>query len=123
MSMAKREWQAAEEKSYVDAMAIIKSMKDREAAERRQMKGTGLLKVVEKLMWGSLMLAMLFVGAKIGEVYAKKDIDQAYKQGWKDALYKRPVSEELDMVCAGLWVGQENAKYIQKEADKKWQKN
>ena len=39
----------------------------------------------------------------------------AYQQGYKDALYKRPVSDDLEMVCAGLWVGRENLKYQQQE--------
>lgn len=43
---------------------------------------------------------------------------KAYKQGYKDALYKRPVSEELDMVCAGLWMGKEDLKYQQREMKK-----
>ena len=41
-----------------------------------------------------------------------------YQQGYKDALYKRPVSEELDLVCAGLWIGQEDLKYQQREMKK-----
>jgi hypothetical protein len=63
-------------------------------------------------MWGGLILVALFIGAKAGSMDGyKKGLDQ----GYKDALYKRPVSEDLEMVCAGLWVGQENAKYIEKE--------
>jgi len=38
-----------------------------------------------------------------------------YDQGHKDALYMRPVSDELKMVCAGLWLGEENRKYQEKE--------
>ena len=73
------------------------------------------MKILEGFIWGVLMLFVLVIGAKAGEIQAKKDEAAAYKQGYKDALYKRPVSEELDMVCAGLWVGQEDLKYQQRE--------
>ncbi len=66
-------------------------------------------------MWGVLMLVVLVIGVKAGETHAYK---KGYDQGHKDALYKRPVSEELDLVCAGLWVGQENLKYQKREMQK-----
>jgi hypothetical protein len=28
--------------------------------------------------------------------------------GAKKALYARPVSDELELVCAGLWIGEQN---------------
>lgn len=62
-----------------------------------------------------LCILFFFIGVGNGERQLKKAEVAAYKQGWKDALYKRPVNEELDMVCAGLWVGQENLKYQQQE--------
>ena len=49
------------------------------------------------------------------EIRIQKQADAAYKQGYKDALYKRPVSHDLEMVCAGLWIGEQNKKYIEKE--------
>ena len=49
------------------------------------------------------------------EVRTKKAASAAYEQGYKDALYKRPVSHDLEMVCAGLWIGQENAKYQKRD--------
>jgi len=30
-----------------------------------------------------------------------------YEQGRKDALKTNPVSEDLELVCAGLWVGKQ----------------
>lgn len=50
------------------------------------------------------------------EARAKKEADKAYQQGYKDALYKRPVSNDLELVCAGLWVGEQTKKYQQLEA-------
>ena len=62
--------------------------------------------VVEGLMWGVLMLVVLIVGVQAGQIHAKKDEAAAYQQGWKDALYKRPASDDLEIVCAGLWLSQ-----------------
>jgi hypothetical protein len=33
-----------------------------------------------------------------------------YEQGRKDALKTNPVSEDLELVCAGLWVGKQISK-------------
>ncbi len=35
-----------------------------------------------------------------------------YEQGRKDALKTNPVSEELELVCAGLWVGKQISKEV-----------
>lgn len=44
------------------------------------------------------------------EANAKKAADAAakaaYTQGYRDALYKRPASDDLELVCAGLWLSQ-----------------
>lgn len=37
------------------------------------------------------------------------------KQGWEEALNTSPVHEELELVCAGLWIGEQNKKYWEKE--------
>jgi septation ring formation regulator EzrA len=73
------------------------------------------MKILEGFLWGVVMLVVLVIGAKAGEIHAKKAEAAAYQQGYKDALYKRPVSNDLEMVCAGLWVGQENAKYQKRD--------
>lgn len=70
------------------------------------------------VFWGAIMAIFFFIGAKAGVVQAKKDEAAAYQQGYKDALYKRPVSEELDLVCAGLWIGKEDLKYQKREMKK-----
>lgn len=41
-----------------------------------------------------------------------------YARGHRDALAVDPVSEELEMVCAGLWVGEQNKKFWKKEMQK-----
>jgi len=40
------------------------------------------------------------------EAHSKKAEAAAYQQGRKDALYKRPASDDLELVCAGLWLSQ-----------------
>ena len=37
-----------------------------------------------------------------------------YAAGLKQALKTNPPSNELEMVCAGLWVGEQNRKYFEK---------
>ena len=37
-----------------------------------------------------------------------------YKDGLKNALKTDPPSQELELVCAGLWVGEQNKKYWEK---------
>lgn len=45
-------------------------------------------------------------------------MEQRYQEGVahgvKTALNTNPVSEELEMVCAGLWVGEQNKKAAKK---------
>jgi hypothetical protein len=67
------------------------------------MPGTRLINV----MWALLMLVFLLIGVQhgqsLGELKAVQEYERGFNQGWKDALYKRPVSDELEMVCLGLW--------------------
>lgn len=37
-------------------------------------------------------------------------LDKAYARGKAEALRTNPVSEELEMTCAGLWVGEQAKK-------------
>ena len=46
------------------------------------------------------------------DVYAA-GYDKGYQQGRKDALRMNPVSNDLEMTCAGLWFGKEGAIYYQ----------
>jgi hydrogenase/urease accessory protein HupE len=58
-------------------------------------------------MIGFAMLACLIVGIahgkELGNLKAVQEYERGFNNGWKDALYKRPVSDELEMVCVGLW--------------------
>ena len=37
-----------------------------------------------------------------------------YQEGVKTALKTNPPSEELELACAGLWVGEQNKKWFNK---------
>jgi hypothetical protein len=45
-------------------------------------------------------------------------IERSYARGFAEgrgiALKTNPPSEELEMTCAGMWMGQQNQKYFQK---------
>jgi len=44
--------------------------------------------------------------------------EEGFKLGMNYALQTNPPSKELDMVCAGLWVGEQNRKQWEKEQRK-----
>lgn len=78
-----------------------------------------MIKTIVELLAAVLLCSLFFILGKNAALFeAKRAEDAAYKQGYKDALYKRPVSNDLEMVCAGLWIGQENLKYQQREMKK-----
>jgi hypothetical protein len=64
--------------------------------------------VVQGFLIGSAMLGCLMLGIwhgkSLGDAKAILEYEVGYDAGWKDALYQRPVSEELEMVCLGLWM-------------------
>lgn len=50
-----------------------------------------------------LVVLSFWTGASMQKIKDVQEYEQGFKDGWKDALYSRPVSEELEMVCLGLW--------------------
>lgn len=67
------------------------------------------ISLVQGFVMGLAMLACLIVGIahgkELGNLKAIEEYDKGFADGWKEALYARPVSEELEMVCLGLWMG------------------
>ena len=63
--------------------------------------------VIEVVLIAVLMIATLVWGIHHGK-----------EQGKKDALFTQPPSDELELVCAGLWVGEQNKKQWEKEQRK-----
>ena len=55
------------------------------------------------------MVAALWIPHRMDQRYA-----EGLAEGRRTALHTTPVSDELELVCAGLWVG-EQAKKQQKE--------
>jgi hypothetical protein len=58
---------------------------------------------------------MLFVGVLVHN-RIKNEYQAGYAEGLRVALKTNPPSEELELVCAGLWVGQQNKKMDRKNA-------
>ena len=66
-------------------------------------------------------MKILLLGSLIGVLWLAVDyrIDKAHAEGFRVgmnyALKSDPPSEQLEMTCAGLWVGEQNKKYFEKE--------
>lgn len=49
----------------------------------------------------------------------QNQFDDRYKTGYlagkKEALKTNPPSEDLELVCVGLWIGEQNKKYWERE--------
>jgi len=63
-----------------------------------------------------IILSLALVGALY--LLAQSALEREHKTGLREgkamALKTNPPSEELEMVCAGLWVGEQNKKYWKK---------
>jgi hypothetical protein len=63
------------------------------------------------------VLVLLIIGLLIYAVEerAKRAHNEGFKLGMHYALKSDPPSEELEMRCAGLWVGEQNKKALKKD--------
>ena len=63
-----------------------------------------------------VILSLALVGALY--LLAQSALEREYKTGLREgramALKTNPPSEELELVCAGLWVGQQNKKAFER---------
>jgi hypothetical protein len=63
---------------------------------------------IQGFVIGLAMLGCLFLGVwhgtSLGDAKAIAEYELGFDAGWKAALYERPVNEELEMVCLGLWI-------------------
>lgn len=59
------------------------------------------------LIWALLMAVFLLIGVahgkNLGDLKAIEEYERGFNDGKKYALYHRPVIDELEMVCLGLW--------------------
>jgi len=66
-----------------------------------------------------IILSLALVGALY--LLAQSALEREYKTGLREgramALKTNPPSEELEMACAGLWIGEQNKKYWKKTND------
>ena len=68
-----------------------------------------------------VVVAVLIVGVFGGTILAVYDrahymgsLD-GYAVGYKAALNTREPSDELELACAGLWIGEQHKKYAERE--------
>lgn len=60
---------------------------------------------------------LFFIGTTLYLMVQNKFDDKyehGYADGIKSALRTNPPSEELEVVCAGLWVGEQNKKFMER---------
>ena len=69
------------------------------------LRGENRVKVLLALM--TIAIIYLMVQNRFDDKY-----EQGYKEGMKSALKTNPPSEELEITCAGLWVGEQNKKWF-----------
>jgi hypothetical protein len=62
---------------------------------------------------------LVLMTVAIAYLLIQNRFDDKYQAGYadamKEALKTNPPSQELEMVCAGLWVGEQNKKYWNKQ--------
>lgn len=62
-----------------------------------------------------LMILILIVLYFLVQTRMDAMYQEGYKAGVKSALKTNPPSEDLEVVCAGLWLGDQAKKYYEKE--------
>lgn len=67
------------------------------------MLGTKAINLIWALLMAVFFLIGMAHGKDLGNLKSIQEYERGYNLGWKEALYKRPVSDELEMVCVGLW--------------------
>lgn len=60
----------------------------------------------------------IVTGVGLNSSYQGYDSKKMYENGYRDALYKRPVSHDLEMVCLGLWVAEQTAELEKRNQNK-----
>jgi len=64
-------------------------------------------------------MKVILVGVIVGLVFGwavgeMRGENRGFDKGVKYALTTNPPSPELEMICAGLWIGEQNKKYWKK---------
>lgn len=72
------------------------------------------MRSLEKILVEAILIAVAILLAMMW------GIDHGTKYATKNALRTNPPSEELELVCAGLWIGEQNLKYQEKDRARKY---
>lgn len=46
----------------------------------------------------------------------ERGLSDGFNEGYRNALYARPPSDDLELVCAGLWIGEQHKIHAEREA-------
>ena len=68
----------------------------------------------DKLITYVLVTLIVVISYMIIKQRYTDEYQAGYAEGLRVALKTNPPSQELEMVCAGLWVGEQNKKYWEK---------
>ena len=71
-----------------------------------------LIKQTPLILWVTAVMVWTILGFYVGK---DRGIAEGRSMATKEILKTNPPSQELEMVCAGLWVGEQNKKYWSKE--------
>ena len=71
-----------------------------------------LAKQAPLIMWIAALVVWAILGFYVGK---DRGIAEGRSIAMKEALRTNPPSEELEMVCAGLWIGEQNRRYFEKK--------
>ena len=61
-----------------------------------------------------LLILLIVAISLLAESRMNSQYQAGYKDGVKTALKTNPPSEELELTCAGLWVGEQNKNYFKR---------
>ena len=81
------------------------------AVPKQRLKESGMS---DKLIKYTLIILIVWVTYLLIQQRYTDEYQAGYAEGLRVALKTNPPSEELELVCAGLWVGQQNKKYWEK---------
>lgn len=71
--------------------------------------------MIDRLIKYFLVLMLVVVTYLLIQQRYSDEYKAGYAEGLRVALKTNPPSEDLELVCAGLWVGEQNKKYWNKE--------
>lgn len=70
--------------------------------------------MIDRIIKYILVAAIVLVSYLLVQQRYSDEYQAGYAEGLRVALKTNPPSQELEMVCAGLWVGEQNRKYFNK---------